>query len=173
MILQKHWNTGNVRGGKQFTCYNFGGGVEDAIIVVTHGRLRGRRHAGPRSWPRGRPGGAGQRPRLVEGQRVGLLNVVRWGVRRGGSAWRRGLRLPLGMNGLRRLRRRVVRGVDQALFAGVPSGGDGWVMRGAVCLGATELGGKGAGLLRRGWSLLLGAFRGKQLTLFKEELWYF
>lgn len=50
--------------------------------------------------------------------------------------------------------------MDEAVFAGVASGGDRWVMRRAGCLGATGMGGKGAGLFGRGWGLLLGAFRG-------------
>lgn len=50
-------------------------------------------------------------------------------VGRCGSARGRGLRLPLGVVDLRRLWGRVVRGVDEAVFAGVAAGGDGWVMR--------------------------------------------
>lgn len=90
------------------------------------------------------------------GQRVGLRTIMRRSVGRGGSAGGRRLRLPLGLVGLRRLRGRVARGVDWAVFALVASGGDGWVMR-AGCLGVTGLGGKGADLLGRGWGLLLGA----------------
>lgn len=47
--------------------------------------------------------------------------------------------------------------MDWAVFAGVASGGDGWVMRCAGCLGVTGMGGKGAGLFGWGWGLLLGA----------------
>lgn len=51
--------------------------------------------------------------------------------------------------------------MDEAVFAGVASRGDGWVMKKARGLGVTGLGGKGAGLLWWGWGLLLGSFRVK------------
>lgn len=84
---------------------------------------------------------------------------MRWSVRRGGSAGRRGLQLPVCMLGLRGLRGWMVRGVDEAVFAGVAPGSDGWVMRGAWCLGVAGLGGKRAGLFGWGGGLLLGALR--------------
>lgn len=136
-------------------CYDLGGGAKEAITVVISCRLWGRRHAGSGPWPGRRPGGAREGSRVV-GQRVGLRTIMRRSVGRGGSAGGRRLRLPLGLVGLRRLRGRVARGVDWAVFALVASGGDGWVMR-AGCLGVTGLGGKGADLLGRGWGLLLGA----------------
>lgn len=93
---------------------------------------------------------------MVKRQRVGVQSIMRWSARRGGSTGGGGLRLPLGLVGLRRLRRRVARGVDCAVFARLASGSDGWVKRGAGCMG------KGAGLFGRGWGLLLGAFGGKR-----------
>lgn len=54
----------------------------------------------------------------------------------------------------------MARRLDQAVFAGVASGGDGWVMRGAG--GVASLRGKGAELLGGGRSLFLGAFGGKR-----------
>lgn len=48
--------------------------------------------------------------------------------------------------------------MDEAVLAGVPSGGDGRVMGGAGRLHVAVLGGKGAGVFRRGGGLLLGAF---------------
>lgn len=98
---------------------------------------------------------------MVGRERVEVQAIMRRSVGRGGTAGGGGLRLPLGLMGLRRLRGWVVRGVDEAFFAGVASGGDGWVMRGAGGLGVTGLEGKGAGLFWRGWGLLLGAFRGR------------
>lgn len=153
---QDLWGTGH----RLFTCYDLGGGAADAIIVVICCGLWGRRHVGSGPWPGSRPGGARERPRVVERQRLGVQSIMRRSVRRGGSAWWRGLRLALGLVGLRRLRGRVARGVD-AVFAGVASGGDGWVMGGAGCVGVTGLEGKGTGLFGRGWGLLLGAFRGE------------
>ncbi|TNN66150.1 hypothetical protein EYF80_023628 [Liparis tanakae] len=108
-----------------------------AIIVVIYCGLGGRRHAGSGPWLGGRPGGAGERPRVVERQRVGVRPIVRWRVRRSGSAGGRGLRLPQGLESLRRLRGRVARSMDRAVFAGVASRGDGWMMSGAGWRSAT------------------------------------
>lgn len=152
------WGTGNAL----FTCYDLGGGAAEVIIIVICCRLWGRRHVGSGPWPGSWPGGARKRPRVVEWQWVGVQSIVRRSARRGGSSGGGGLRLALGMLGWRRLRGRVARGVDWAVFAGVASGGDGWVMRCAGCLGVTGMGGKGAGLFGWGWGLLLGAFRRKQ-----------
>lgn len=137
-------------------CYDLGSGAADATIIVTSCRLRGRRHAGSGSWPGSRPRGARERSIVGGRQRVGMGSIMRWSVWRGWSAGRRGLRLPLGLVGLRRLRGWVARGVDGVFFDSVASWGDGWVMRGPGCLD-TGLGCEGAGLFGRGWGLLLGA----------------
>lgn len=83
---------------------------------------------------------------------------MRRGVGRGGGAGGGGLRLPLV--GLRRLRGRVTRRLDQGLFAGVASRGDGRVMRRAGR--ATGLGGEGAGLLGGGRGRFFGPFTSNQ-----------
>lgn len=84
---------------------------------------------------------------------VGVQAVVRRRVGRGGAAGRRPLGLGMPLLGLGWLRRRVAGGVDEALPAGVPSGGEVRLVR-----GAGRLGGEGAGVLGRGRRRLLGAF---------------
>lgn len=90
---------------------------------------------------------------------VGVRAVVGRSVGRRGSARRGGLGLCLRLVGrLGGLRGRMARGVDEAVLAGVPSWGDGRVVGGAGRLRVAVLGGKGAGVFRRGGGLLLGAF---------------
>lgn len=143
-----------------FTCNDFGGGATAAITVVTGCRLRWRRHAGSGPRSGSRPGWAREGTGVVGRHRVGGRAVVRWSVGRGGGAGRGGLRLPLV--GLRRLRGRVARRLNQGVFAGVTSRGDGRLMRWAGRVGSTGLGGEGAGLPGWGRGRFFGPFRRKR-----------
>lgn len=58
----------------------------------------------------------------------------------------------------------MARGVEEALSAGVPSGGEVRLVR-----GARRLGGEGAGVLRRGRRLFLGAFTCKSHFLSLQQ----
>lgn len=81
---------------------------------------------------------------------------------RGGGAGRGGLLLPLV--GLRGLRGRVAGRLDQGLFAGVAARGDMRVVRRAGWVGATGLGGEGAGLPGGGRGRFFGPLRKETIT---------
>lgn len=143
-----------------FTCNDFGGGATVVITVVISCRLRWRRHAGSGPWSGSRPGWAREGPGVIGRNQVGGGAVVQQSVGRGGGAGRGGLWLPL--LALRRLRGRVAWRLDQGVFAGVTSRGDGRVIRWAGCVGATGLGGEGAGLPGWGRGRFFGPFRRKR-----------
>ena len=147
-----------------YTCYDFGGGVEEAILTIIGQRLWGWWPARPGTGLWGRPGWSRQRPR-VEGrvqQWVGLRRVQRRGAGWCWGAGWGGVRLPHasrpgGDGGERWLRGRVAGRVDlRALLARVAFGGEGWVVRGGLL--TAQLRRKGAGLPGRGWGLLLGTY---------------
>ena len=88
----------------KITCDDLGGRAIDPIVVSARG-LRGRRHAGPGTGLRGGPSGSGHGARMKRGEGVGGRAVLCGGARRGGGSGRGAVRLPLGLEEVRWVRK--------------------------------------------------------------------